>query len=164
MTADATPLSLNSPAAAPEPRRHVLWKWSIAITAIVLGYLMWQCGSGLSVGRSLSNAAVQQFHSELNNEQYDRIFAYADDGFRGSGKQEEGIKFLQAVHRKLGNAQQANLANMMVQATTGGTYIIAAYKTKFEHGDADEKFVWVRKDGQLKLYRYDVQSNVFVTG
>jgi|SRR5258708_7620840 len=131
---------------------------------MVLGYLMWQCGSGLLAGRNLSNAAVQQFHDELNDEQFQQIFDDADDGFQQSGHKEETIKFLEAVHRKLGKAQHANLANLMVQATPGGTYIMAAYTTKFEHGEADEKFVWTRKGGQLKLHGYNVQSKVFVIG
>lgn len=165
MTTDAPPFPLSSPALAPQPRRRVLWKWSIVITVVVLGYLMWQCGSGLLAGRNLSNTAVQDFHDQLNDEHYQEIFADADDGFQQSGnKKEETIKFLQAVHRKLGNAQQAHLVNIMVQATPGGTYIMAAYTTRFEHGEADEKFVWTRKSGQLKLHGYNVQSKVFVIG
>jgi len=45
-----------------------------------------------------------------------------------------------------------------------GTYIIAAYTTRFEHGEADEKFVWTRKGGQLKLHGYNVQSKAFIIG
>ena len=164
MTLDASPLSLNSQIPAPERRKRVLWKWSIVITVIVLGFLLWQCGSALVAGRALSNTAVEQFHTELNGEQYEQIFGDSDDGFQQSGNKEETIKFLEAVHRKLGKAEQSNLANMMVQSTTGGTYIIAAYTTRFEHGEADEKFVWTRKGGQLKLHGYNVQSKAFIIG
>jgi|SRR5215469_9959852 len=85
MTLDASPLSLNSQIPAPERRKRVLWKWSIVITVIVLGFLLWQCGSALVAGRALSNTAVEQFHTELNGEQYEQIFGDSDDGFQQSG-------------------------------------------------------------------------------
>ena len=163
MTLDAPPLSLNSPTPAPE-RKHILWKWSIAITVVVLGFSIWQCGSALVAGRGLSNVAVQQFHAQLNEQQYEQIFTEADDGFQRSANKEETIKFLQAVHRKLGNAEQASLTNLTVQATAGGTYVIAAYTTKFERGAGTEKFTWTKKDGQLVLHGYNIQSRALVIG
>ena len=163
MTLDDQQLPLTSSAPTAKPRKHVLWKWSIAVTVVALGYLVWQCGSGLVAGRNLSNAAVQQFHNELNDEQYQQIWDDADGGFQRSDIRET-FKFLEGVHRKLGKAQNANVVNLMVQATPGGTYIIADYKTKFEHGEAEEKFVWTKTAGHLKLHGYNVQSKVFVIG
>jgi hypothetical protein len=164
MIPDASAASLNSPTTVNAPRKRVLWKWSIAITVVVLGFLMWQCGSALIAGRGLSNVAVQQFHAQLNEEQYQQIFADADDAFQRSANKEETINFLQSVHRKLGKAELASLTNITVQATAGRTYVIAAYTTKFERGEAAEKFTWTKTEGQLKLHGYNVQSKVFIIG
>ena len=140
----------------------MLWKWSIVATIVVLGCFLWQCGSALMTGRELSNAAAQRFHGELNSEQYEQIYDEADAGFRSSGKKEELVKFLQAVHRKLGNAGTQTLSNIMVQSTPGGTFLIATYTTKFDRGAAVEKFVWIKESGRLVLRGYNVQSNTFI--
>lgn len=163
MTLDASTLPPNSftPVKA---RKGVVWKWSIAVSVVVLGFLMWQCGSALMAGRSLSNAAVYDFHAQLNQEQYEQIFADADGGFQQSGGKDETIQFLQAVHRKLGNAGQASLTNVTVQAIAGATYIVAVYNTKFERGEAAEKFTWTKKDGRLRLHGYNVESKALIIG
>ena len=161
---DLTPLVPDAPVLPPatEPRKRVLWKWSIAVTVVVFGFLLWQCGSAVNSGRQLSSPAVERFHDELNAEEYEQIYAEADDAFRGSGKKEETIKFLRGVHHKLGNAGEKTLSNVMVQATTGGTFVIATYATKFARGDALEKFTWVKLGGKLVLRGYNVQSNAFI--
>src|SRR5664280_916606 len=86
----------------PPQRKRVLWKWSLAITAVIVLFLAWQCGSGILQGRKLAGAAVQHFHQQLNGGQYEEIYREADEGFTQSGKQEELVKFLNAVHVKLG--------------------------------------------------------------
>ncbi|HET8825736.1 MAG TPA: hypothetical protein VFM77_11450 [Terriglobales bacterium] len=90
MTPDTPSLSLDSsagspagaPLATPDQRKGVVWKWSIAITILVLAFLMWQCGSAFMAGRKLSTASVQQFHLELNGAEYAQIVDEADEGFR----------------------------------------------------------------------------------
>ena len=147
--------------APPRPRR-VLRRWSLALTAVFLIYLLWQCGSGLYQGRSLSNDAVHQFHRELNAENYQSISDGADEAFRNSGKEEDFIKLLLAIHRKLGDAGQTNMNNLSVNATTGGTFITAVYQTTFAKGPATETFTWKKSGGQIKLYRYNIQSNALI--
>ena len=158
--------SVSAPApdfgyAPPRPRR-VLRKWSLALTAVFLIYLLWQCGSGLYQGRSLSNDAVNQFHQNLNAERYEAISASADDAFRNSGKEEDFKRLLQAIHRKLGDAGQTNMNNLSVNATAGGTFITAIYQTTFAKGSATETFTWKKSNGQIKLYQYNILSNAFI--
>jgi hypothetical protein len=140
----------------------VLWKWSLAATAVILVFLMWQCGSALHEGRALANTAVKEFHQRLNGSRYEEIYQEADEGFTGAGKHDELVKFLGAVHTKLGNAGVENFADMRVNATTGGTFIVTRYNTTFEHGSAVETFTWVKAHGALKLYGYDIRSNALV--
>ncbi len=59
---------LNTSAIRP---KQVWWKWSLALTAIGLIFLMWQCGSMLHRGRALADPAVQEFHQRLNAGQYE---------------------------------------------------------------------------------------------
>jgi Protein of unknown function (DUF4019) len=159
-TLDLSPVPADG--SAPGPPKRVLWKWSFAATAAILLFLMWQCGSAFYEGRGLSNASVREFHQRLNGGRYEEIYEKADEGLAGSGKHDELVKFLQAVHTKLGNAAVENLVNMRVNATTGGTFIVARYNTTFERGSAVETFTWIKSRSALKLYGYDIRANASV--
>jgi len=124
---------------------------------------MWQCGSALLRGRSLSNAAVLHFHQEFNKGQYEQIADQADEGFGASGKREQLFEFLKAVDRKLGPAGEIKLVNINVKASTGGTFGTCVYNTDFARGKAVETFTWRKSvSGELKLYGYNIQSNELI--
>ena len=125
-------------------------------------FLMWQCGSALWSGRKLSDAAVQRFHQQLNAAEYQAICNDADEGFRSGQNQEDIIKLLTAVHKKLGAAGKDSLINLEVKATTNGTFTTAFYDTKFANGDATETFTWIKSGGGLKLYGYNIQSMALI--
>jgi hypothetical protein len=116
---------MHDPTSAPDfgykvPPKRILWKASFAITALVMVLFMWQCGTALIIGRRLANGAVRHFHEELNNGQYDQIFQEADGVFTSNG---ESLKFLQAVHNKLGDATAEKQANIIVNVNAGRTLI-----------------------------------------
>jgi hypothetical protein len=145
-----------------EPSRkpiRVLWRWSFFITAVVLAFFMWQCGSALLQGRHLSNQAVRQFHEELNAREYEVICQDASDGFTRSTKHDDILKFLEGVHTKLGSADSESLLSLNANATTNGTFLVTRYNTQFANGPAVETFTWIKSAGALKLYGYNVQSN-----
>jgi hypothetical protein len=142
---------------------RVLLKWSLLATALVLGYFMWQCGSGMSAAAHLSDDAVRQFHSQLDSEAYDDIVSNSDEAFQNSVNHDELTKFLSGVHSKLGSSRGFTRTNVFVNATTNGTFIKVTYQSTFDQGNATEAFTWKRVDGGLKLVRYDVNSNAFVT-
>lgn len=141
------------------PPKRALWKWSLALTGILLLVLMWQCGAGLIEGRRLSNTAVQQFHQKLNAERYDEICREADEEFV---KREELTKLLEAVHSKMGNVESETLVKVRVNATTGGSFITTQFRTTFAQGPATETFTWVKGNGVLRLRGYSIQSSAFL--
>jgi len=140
------------------PRKGVLWKWTIAATLVLIAILFWRCGTGLLEGRRLSANGVRQFHSLLNSGQCERIYEGASDAFRTAGSKEDLIKFLQTIHRKLGDAGTHTLDSMNVTATPTGTYITAVYRTTFAGGEAVETFTWVKSGQRVVLNGYNIQS------
>ena len=66
------------------------------------------------------------------------------------------------MHRKLGNAQNSSLTNVNVNATTNGTFITTLYQTSFAAGPASETFIWLKSNGDLKLYNYNIQSKALL--
>ena len=156
---------IGQPSEAPTtpPKRRVLWKWSLLVTGILAVILLWRCGFGLLEGRRLSETGVQQFHALLNSGDYERIYDQAGDAFRNAGTRQDLIRFLQAVHTKLGIAGSYSLNNMNVTATPTGTYIVAVYSTTFTGGVATETFTWLRKGNGVVLNGYHIQSMKLIT-
>lgn len=145
-------------AQGPPPKR-VLWKWSAVLSTLILVFLMWQCGSALLQGRKLADAAVRQFHQQLNAEDYERIYREADERFRGQNHL-DSIRFLEAVHNQLGLAGTATQINVRVDTNTRGTFLTAQYSTAFAAGTATEMFTWIKSSGTLKLYGYHIQGRM----
>src|ERR1700730_1035492 len=83
----------------PDPPKRAWWKRSLALTALLLIYLMWQCGCALRQGRVLAEPAVQPFHAKLNAGKYEEIYQEADAALTGTGKHDELVKFLTASIR-----------------------------------------------------------------
>ncbi len=154
-----TTQTMTSPVETARRPIRVYWKWSFFITAVVLAFFMYQCGSGLLQGRRSSNEAVRQFHEQLNDGEYELICQEASAGFTQSTKHDELVKFLNGVHTKLGPAANESLLNISVNANTNGTFITTRYNTQFASGPAVETFTLIKSVGALKLYGYNVQSN-----
>jgi hypothetical protein len=146
----------------PDPPKRAWWKWSLALTTLLLIFLMWQCGSALRQGRVLADPAVQEFHKKLNAGQYEEIYREADEGLAEEAKHDELVKFLEGVHARLGDAGITSQLNMRVNATTFGNSVVAQYNTTFARGSAVETFTWTKKGGTLKLLGYHIESNAFV--
>jgi len=129
----------------PKRQKTVLWKWTLVATGLFMAFLLWQCGSGMYQGRKLANVAVQHFHQELNNSQFDQICQEGDPEFRAAQSHDNLVRFLRAVHAKLGNALSDSMTGIRVNATTSGTFIITSYSTRYGNGSAQETFTWVKR-------------------
>jgi hypothetical protein len=125
--------------------------------------LLCSCGSSIK-SLELAEQNVQQFHSELDSEQYAAVYAASDEKFHEATTESDFVKLLEAVHRKLGNVQQANLRNTGVAWFAGqGATVTLVYETKFAEGTGTEQFIWHVKDNGAALYRYQINSNELVT-
>jgi hypothetical protein len=117
----------------------------------------------MSAGARLSDDAVRRFHSQLDSQKYGEIMDESDEAFQNSGSRDEISKFLSGVHSKLGASRGFTRTNIAVNATTSGTFIRVSYRSAFDQGDAAETFTWRKTGNGLKLFNYQVNSNVFVT-
>lgn len=125
--------------------------------------LLCACGSSTK-SLELAEQNVQHFHSELDSQQYTAVYAASDEKFHEATTESDFVKLLEAVHRKLGNVQQANLRNTGVAWFAGqGATVTLVYETKFAEGTGTEQFIWHIKDNGAALYRYQINSNELVT-
>jgi hypothetical protein len=119
------------------------------------------CGSGKSV--EIATKGVEQFHSQLNSEQYQKIYVGADEGFHKATNEADFIALLQAVHNKLGMVQTSQRTNYQVGMSTGqGTVVTLVYDTTFDQGSGTEQFLWHMRDNQPVLLGYHINSNALI--
>lgn len=128
-----------------------------------MAYGLWQCGTGFVEGGRKSDTFVAEFHRNMNAGKFDDIYNQSDAAFRQSSTKEDLLKFLAAVHNKLGTAGSTSRAGINVNTNTNGTFVTVTYTTQYDKGTAAETFTW-RKGvtGDLKLVGYDIRSNALI--
>jgi hypothetical protein len=136
---------------------------SLLLALLAVSFLVSSCGNATK-SLELAQQNVEQFHAQLNTEQYGAVYAATDDKFRQTTSEADMVKLLEAVHRKLGFVQQAKLRNKGIAWFAGqGATVTLIYDTKFAEGTGAEKFVWHINDGSATLYGYNINSNELVT-
>jgi hypothetical protein len=119
------------------------------------------CGSGKSVESAAQS--VEQFHSQLNSEQYQAMYASADEGLHKAATETDFVALLQAVHKKLGKVLASQRTNFQVGVSTGqGTVVTLVYNTTFDGGSGTEQFLWHMRDNQPVLLGYHINSNALI--
>jgi hypothetical protein len=149
----------------PNPSRAARFslRLMLALAVLTLCAALSSCRSS-EQNLNLAKQSVVQFHSQLDAEMYQAIYAAADEKFHQATTQEDMTKFLSAVHRKLGTVQDAHVTNTGVAWFAGqGATVTLIYSTKFSDGSGTERFVWHIKDNVATLYNYNIQSNELVT-
>ena len=120
------------------------------------------CAAGMIVGREAGEAGTTQFHKDWNDAKWDNIVKYCDPQMFESTPEPKLRKFFSAVHDKLGKQVSATQGTWRANASTSGNYYIVEYQTKFEKGDATERFVWRIHGTQAKLAGWNVNSDALL--
>jgi hypothetical protein len=130
----------------------------LAFCVLVCVFLS-SCAS-TSADMTMAKTAVDQFHRQLDAEQYHDLYVAADAKMHEKTTEDDFTKLLRAVHSKLGNVQSATVTGWNVSMYAGtGTSVRLGYKTTFASGSAEEVFVWHITGGQALLYGYNINSN-----
>lgn len=135
-----------------------LRRYALLLALPLLGLLISSCGSAQNL--VLAKAAADDFHSQLDTEQYATIYETTDDGFRKITSEPDFTKLLQSVHRKLGNVQEAQNSGTAVAWFFGqGATVTLVYQTRFQEGTGTERFIYHVRDNRASLYSYRIFSN-----
>ena len=130
---------------------------------LVVAILFGLQGCGVSADKAKAEAAVGVFHQLLDAEDIDAIWSSADDALRAATSRPKFEKFVQAVHRKLGNVVTTSGAGWRVQSFNFKTSVVLQQKTAFEHGSGTETFTFAVHGEDVKLMGYHVDSEDLVT-
>lgn len=131
--------------------------------AIALGLLLAACS--FSADTKSAEQAVVQFHAALNGGRFDDIYTATGPDFKGVTTREDFSKLLGAIHTKLGNFQSGKTVGWNDNANTAGHYVTLSREAQFEHGAAQEQFVFkLGADKKATLAGYHISSNALITG
>jgi Protein of unknown function (DUF4019) len=131
-----------------------------ASTCLFLALFCGACSIGH--GKADGEKAVARFHSQYGREQFDSIYTAAASTLRESTSKDEFIRFMTAVHTKLGAVRQSTPSGWRVQALTSGSYVDLTYETDFARGHGTESFrIRLGGDG-AKLEGYNINSAALV--
>jgi hypothetical protein len=121
--------------------------------------LLWNCGKGAYHNYRLSSAAIDRFHQQLDQSDYETIYGDATEEFRRAGTREDELKFLEMVHQKMGNSGKMSIKGFHVNWQNGQTAVDEVFDTQFALGQARESFIWVIEHDQPRLQTYRIYSS-----
>jgi hypothetical protein len=136
-------------------------KWLIlgTLIAVLLALVLWNCGQSAYHNYRLASEAVDRFHGQLNQGDYETIYGEATDEFRRAGTREEQLKFLEMVHQKMGSSGKMSATGFHVNWQNGHSMVNQVFDTQFALGQAQEIFVWVIEKDQPHLQMYRINSS-----
>ncbi len=120
-------------------------------------------GCGMSGGTKLGKAAVDEFHSRYNLEQFDAIYDASDPDFKGALDRETSRKFFERVRRKLGLCSNSSNTSVFYNVTTGGTFVDLRYSRACASGELEEEFHFKVVGKKALLVHYNAISPLLLT-
>ena len=142
------PLKLFEGATVPKPTCKLIG-WCLCL-------LLMGCSAPVDIGSA--SAAGKKFHDRFNQQDFSAIYANADPKFRTAVKQEDLTSLLNRIHDKLGNAADTTRTGFNVNYNFGGSTITITYSTKFQLGEGQEQFIWLKSGDGLRLLNYNIKS------
>ena len=118
---------------------------------------------GITKHKENAEQAVAKFHQQLNAAQFRDIYTQSDKLFQESTTEADAVALFEAVHRKLGNVNNATSAGWHVNATPTGTFVTLAYEVEFSEGKGTEQFAFKMNGAQASLVNYNVNSPLLIT-
>jgi hypothetical protein len=111
----------------------------------------------------IATKGVEEFHTQLNAEEYQSIYAVADENLQKTPTEGDFVAHLQTVHKTPGKVQKSQCRHFQIGMSTGqGTVVTLVYQTSFDQGSGTEQFPWHMRDNQPMLLGYHSNSNALI--
>jgi hypothetical protein len=131
------------------------------ITFLVAALLVAACSSGQDL--DLARAQVAHFRELMAAQKFDRIYSEASDELKKTAGEQNMVRLLAAIDRKLGAVKNAAANGWNVNYAPSGTTVTLKFKTQFERGSGEESFVYRITGGKALLAGYHINSNELIT-
>lgn len=119
-------------------------------------------GCSMSADTAAAEDSIPKFHQLLDAGQFDAIYQQSSDDLKKAATQRDFVALLEAVHRKLGNTKSSGRIGWNVNYQTSGTFVTLDYKTAYDSGDANERFVFRMQEKNAQLAGYHINSTALI--
>lgn len=120
-------------------------------------------GCGFTKSKEIASRGVEKFHQQYDESKFAEIYSGATPAFRSAAKEEDFMKFIQAVHRKLGAYKSGTAEGWQTNVFNGKTSVVLSFKSEFEKGPATERFTFVVSGESAALQGYTINSTSLIT-
>ncbi|NYT39170.1 DUF4019 domain-containing protein [Sphingomonas sp. R-74633] len=120
--------------------------------------------SACSIGKDVpvAEAAVAHFHRQLDAGKFAESWQQGASELRGATAQDKWLKLLDVVHTKLGKFRSAKTVGWNDNFNNGAHFIVLNQEAQYEHGAAQEQFVYRIVAGKAQLAGYHVNSDALI--
>jgi predicted Zn-dependent protease len=126
--------------------------------AIACGVALSGC-SNVKEARAQADAATRRFHERFNNGEFAAIYASADPDFRNASTAQGLEAFLKPYRAQLGSFQHvAHPGVWTLNWTPSGTFVTLTEDGTFNHGAAQEMFLWRVGKTTSTLVKYTINN------
>jgi hypothetical protein len=115
-----------------------------------------------SMGTDEAKQGVADFRARVSQRSFSEIYHASAPEFRQAATEEQFVRFMTALDRKLGAWQSAGDPGWNVMRTIGGHSVRLSYESRFANGAAAEHFTWRVEGGRPVLLGYQVNSPLLV--
>jgi hypothetical protein len=119
-------------------------------------------GCSADADRAAVDASVAQLHQMMDAGRYHDIYAGAADEFRQSASEENGIRFLRAMHDRLGAFRSSSPTGRSLDISPDRSMVYLTYDTQFAQAAGTEDIVFRIDGGTAHLAGYHVQSRALI--
>ena len=121
-------------------------------------------GCSAAADTKSAEAGVSDFHRAMDAGRYAAIYDASAAEMKSSISRDDFIKFLDALHGKLGSFKSGKTTGWNVNVGTGGHMVTLSREAQFEKGPGTEQFVFRVQGKRTILAGYHVNSNLLITG
>ncbi len=107
--------------------------------------------------KNMAEKAVDGFHNKYNAKAFAAIYRGGHENFKHSGKFDDFITLMQAVHSELGKVKSSRNKRRSVIKTGSEKVITLHQETYFANGTAFEVFRYIVKDKKIALSGYKIK-------
>lgn len=129
-----------------------------SVWLLVLPLLLASCA-----GTADAKRGVASFRARAAQTSFSEIYWRAAPEFRQSATEEQFLRVMTALNRKLGSWTSAGEPGWNVTRGTAGQVVNLTYQSQFAKGAVSEQFTWRIEDGEPILLAYHVTSPLLIT-
>ena len=129
-----------------------------SVWLLVLPLLLASCGGTDDAKRGVAN-----FRARAAQTSFSEIYWRAAPEFRQSATEEQFLRVMKALDRKLGPWTSAAEPGWNVTRGTAGQVVNLTYQSQFAKGAVSEQFTWRIENGEPLLLGYHANSPLLIT-